>query len=236
MSENQIDVQGLSVAQSREMTYRFLASVLFKEITVDFLEAAAENPPVNEGILGEYFASLKGADFESERSENAVKFAKLMLNASANPVIPFESPYTSCEHIMKQDSWVDVKSTFARNGFKLIDGIGLPEDHISFELEFMAHMCKREQDLLEACDATGLVANRAVQRTFLTDHLLVWGPSFCDDLAWKSQGGFYAGVAETLMQFLDFEMEDFDIKEDEIKYPDFGDEDEELVRAMIKRK
>ena len=32
------------------------------------------------------------------RSENAVKYAKLLLNASSNPVIPYESPHTSPEH------------------------------------------------------------------------------------------------------------------------------------------
>lgn len=236
MTDNQINVEELTVAQSREMTYKFLASVLFKELTADFLAAAAENPPVTEGVLGEYFASLKDKDIAAERTENAVKYAKLLLNASANPVIPYESPYTCNERILKQGAWMDVKKTFAINGFKLADGVGLPEDHISFELEFMAHMCRREQELLEACDVAGLGANRAEQRVFLTDHLLVWAGSFCDDLAWKSQGGFYAGVAETLNSFMAFEIEDFDIKEDEIKYPKLSDEDPSLVRTKAEKR
>ncbi len=221
MVGNQIDVQELSIAQSREATYRFLSSVLFKEVTAEFWAASAENPPVSSGVLGEYFASLKGADIEAVRSENAIKYAKLLLGASSNPVIPYESPYTSPEHIMKQKSWAQVKAIFAGNGFALDESLGLPEDHISFELEFMAHMCRREQDLLERLDAVGLAANRATQRCFLTDHLLAWTGAFCDDLAWKSQGGFYAGIAEVLNQFMAFEIEEFEIKDEEIKYPRF---------------
>lgn len=226
MTDQRIDAQDLSVAQSREATYRFLSSVLFKEMTADFWAAAAENPPIQEGVLGEYFASLKDADIEAVRSENAVKHAKLLLSASSNPVIPYESPYTSPEHIMRQESWSQVKATFATNGFKLDESLGLPEDHISFELEFMAHMCRREQDLIDAYDAIALAANRATQRAFLTDHLLAWVGAFCDELAWKSQGGFYAGIAEVLNQFMAFEIEEFEIEDEEIKYPRFEEDAE----------
>ncbi len=92
----------------------------------------------------------------------------------------------------------------------------------------MALMCKREQELLDSCDATGLTSNRAVQRAFLTDHLLTWVDAFCDDLTWKSRGGFYVGIAETLKQFMTFEMEEFDISNDEIKYPKLEDSAEWL--------
>ena len=221
MVDKQIDAQELSVAQSREATYRFLSSVLFKEVTAEFWAAAAENPPVSEGVLGEYFESLRGADIEAVRSENAVKYAKLLLGASSNPVIPYESPYTSPEHIMRQESWSQVKTTFAVNGFVLDESLNVPEDHISFELEFMAHMCRREQQLIDSLDAVGLASNRAAQRAFLTDHLLAWAGAFCDDLAWKSRGGFYAGVAEVLNQLMAFEIEEFDIEDSEIKYPCF---------------
>lgn len=223
MVDDQMNAQEPSVAQSRESTYRFLSSALIREMTAEFWAAVAQNPPVTEGALGEYLASLKGADVEAVRSENAVKYAKLLLNASSNPVIPYESPHTSPEHIMRQRSWTQVKAVFASNGFALDECLNLPEDHISFELEFMALMCKREQELLDSCDATGLASNRAVQRAFLTDHLLTWVDAFCDDLTWKSRGGFYAGIAETLKQFMTFEMEEIDISNDEIKYPKLED-------------
>lgn len=226
MIDGQTNAQELSIAQSRESTYRFLSSVLFQEMTAEFWAAAAQNPPISEGVLGEYLTSLNGADIEAVRSENAVKYAKLLLNASSNPVIPYESPYTSPEHIMRQQSWGQVKAVFASNGFTLDESLNLPEDHISFELEFMALMCKREQELLDSCDAIGLASNRSVQRAFLTDHLLAWAGAFCDDLAWKSKGGFYAGIAETLNQFMAFEMEEFGISDEEIKYPKFEDDAE----------
>lgn len=223
MVDDPTNAQELSVARSRESTYRFLSSALITEMTAEFWAAVAQNPPVSEGVLGEYLASLKGADVEAVRSENAVKYAKLLLGASSNPAIPYESPHTSPEHIMRQESWSQVKAIFASSGFTLDESLRLPEDHISFELEFMAVMCKREQELIDSCDAVGLASNRAVQRSFLTDHLLTWVGAFCDDLAWKSRGGFYAGIAETLKQFMAFETEEFDIADEEIKYPKFED-------------
>ncbi len=62
-------------------------------MTAEFWAAVAQNPPSPKALWGNTSSPLKGADVEAVRSENAVKYAKLLLNASSNPVIPYESPH-----------------------------------------------------------------------------------------------------------------------------------------------
>lgn len=74
-------------AQSRERasTYRLFSALLAKEPSAEFLAQAANLAPTVQGELGKYFASL-------------------LLNMSPNPVIAYESVYTSEEGLLMQDA------------------------------------------------------------------------------------------------------------------------------------
>ena len=74
-------------AQPRERasTYRLFSALLAKEPSAEFLAQAANLAPTVQGELGKYFASL-------------------LLNMSPNPVIAYESVYTSEEGLLMQDA------------------------------------------------------------------------------------------------------------------------------------
>ncbi|WP_241159157.1 TorD/DmsD family molecular chaperone [Adlercreutzia sp. ZJ141] len=198
-----------TAAESRAATYRFLSALLLNEVTSDFLKAAATQPPVTDGTLGAYFASLSTANIEQARIDAAAEFAALLLNMSPNPVAVYESVYTSPEHLMMQEARDGVLAAYRAEGFAVGKSQNLPEDHISFELEFMALLCEREEACMSTLDAAGAGHSRAVQKAFLTDHLLRWAPILAADLASKARSNLYRGLAETLSQFLEFEREEF---------------------------
>ena len=198
-------------AETRAGIYRFFAALLLNEVTEEFLERAAAQPPVQEGALGAYFASLADADVSSERTELAAEFSALLLNMSPRPVMVYESVYTSPLHMMMQDARDDVVAQYASQGFRVDVGINVPEDHMSFELEFMGLLCAREAARQRSCDAVGLAACRHAEERFLREHLAVWGFAFCDDLETKARSAFYRGIAQSLREFLLFELEDFGI-------------------------
>ena len=74
-------------AQPRERAsiYRLFSALLAKEPSAEFLAQAANLAPTVQGELGKYFASL-------------------LLNMSPNPVIAYESVYTSEEGLLMQDA------------------------------------------------------------------------------------------------------------------------------------
>ena len=93
-------------AQPRERAsiYRLFSALLAKEPSAEFLAQAANLAPAVQGELGEYFASLRGSDIEQARGDAASDFAALLLNMSPNPVIAYESVYTSEEGLLMQDA------------------------------------------------------------------------------------------------------------------------------------
>ena len=75
------------------------------------------------------------------------------------------------------------------------------QDHISVELEFMAHLIEK-QLFASACSEPPLREKAAVcweaQKKFFEAHLVWWVPAFAELLRRESAGGLYAAIAQAL--------------------------------------
>lgn len=192
-------------AEARALTYSFLSHAFLEEVTIGFLEQLAAHPPVLEGELSRFVAELSSTDLATVRADVVADFSALFLGMSANPVSPYESVYTSSKRIMMQEARDQVVETYRAEGFRRSNEVNLPEDHIGFELEFMACLCRKEAAASAAADASTAGAALNAQRVFLSDHLLTWAPRFCDDVKLHARTGFFRGLAETMQEFLAFE-------------------------------
>ena len=201
----------IAEVEARELTYSLLSRLFLEEVSEDFLSRLAEESLPREGELGRYAAELSGADLAALRAEAAAEFAALLLNMSADPVFPYESVYTSAEHLLMQRSRDEVLAAYRAQGFERSGDLNVPEDHVGIELEFMARLCCKEAEALAANDGAGVDAARVAQQDFLRDHLLVWIPQLCDDLEKRAKPGLYRGLAETARQFLVFEREELGV-------------------------
>lgn len=193
--------EGVGLAKDRMLTYQLLSSLFLSEPNVDLLERLASSPS-SEGKLGEYLSELPAMGIQNARIDLAADFAALFLGMSAHPVAPYESVYTSPEHLLMQDSRDEVLACYRASGFCQAEGINLPEDHAATELEYMAKLCEREMVGLQEGDAKAVGESRASQTAFLKDHLLVWMPQFCMDIQSRARTGFYVGLGELLSEVL----------------------------------
>lgn len=186
-------------------TYRFLSQMLFKELNEEAISAVAAiefpeatgNAHLDEGyrLIRRYF-KFSGSD---RRTQLACEYARIFLAAgvyvkSEKTAIPYESVFTSPERIMMQASRDDVVRRFARDGFKVNPDLHEPEDHLSFELEYLAHMNDRAVALAEAGDAVGLRANFARQAAFIDEHILNWLPALTEAARGFAKLAFYPGM------------------------------------------
>jgi len=73
------------------------------------------------------------------------------------------------------------------------------QDHISVELEFMAHLIWLE---LQAPSPENAATCRDAQKKFLEEHLAWWAPGFAGLLRRQARQGFYAALAPALASFL----------------------------------
>jgi len=105
-------------------------------------------------------------------------------------LFPYESWYVDGK--LMGESLLKVKQVYRDKGMVKSRGFAEPEDHLALELGFMKHLCEKG----ELQD----------QKEFLSHHLLLWVPKFCDDLYAKSRSDFYRGIGRITKGFLFLDM------------------------------
>lgn len=200
-----LDQEIIDYVKDSAETYRFLSHMVFKELDAATIEAVAAiefptetgNEHLDEGyrLIRRYF-NFSASD---RRTQLACEYARIFLAAgvyvkSDKTAIPYESVFTSPERIMMQASRDDVVRRFARDGFKVNPALHEPEDHLAFELEYLAHLNDRAAVLAEAGDAAGLRANFARQVDFIETHILNWLPALTTAARGFAKLAFYPGM------------------------------------------
>lgn len=200
-----LDQEIIAYVKDSAETYRFLSQVLLKELNEEAIEAVAAidfpsetgNEHLDEGYrLIRRFFKFSGSD---RRTQLACDYARIFLAAgvyvkSDKTAIPYESVFTSPERIMMQASRDDVVRRFARDGFKVNPALHEPEDHLSFELEYLAHMNERVTALMEAADEAAVRVNLSRQCAFIDEHILNWLPALTEAARGFAKLAFYPGV------------------------------------------
>lgn len=191
--------------EAAEQTYGFLSQMLFRELNEEAIaQLAGQQWPSDTGneTLDRGYAQLRRFfNFASAdvRGQLAVEYARIFLAAGVfsqdkMTAVPYESVFTSELHIMMQESRDDVVRRYAADGFVVNPELHEPEDHLSFELEYLAHMSRRALTSLAAGDDVELRANAARQVAFIDAHLLNWIGELRDVAATYAKTTFYTGM------------------------------------------
>lgn len=179
------DAATLAVLQDRELSPAALAELK----ALDF--------PANLGMLPgddasrmlfwamrETVAMLPTSFDACLMNELAVDFAAIYLTG-AHGASPYESYWLSDDHLLCQDAMFDIRALYAKSGLVVPDWRMRPDDHLVFQLQFIAHLLNKagnEDDWRWLAD-------------FLDYHLLRWLPSFAGRAADRCYTPFYATLA-----------------------------------------
>lgn len=191
--------------QAGETTYRFLSQMLFRELNAEAIEALRgqdwPRDTGNEHLDRGYGQVRRFFSFASTdiRTQLAVEYARVFLAAGVfsqdeATAVPYESVFTSEGHLMMQESRDDVVRRYAADGFAVNPDIHEPEDHLSFELEYLAHMSGRALAALEHDDLATVRANLQRQREFIDAHLRNWIGDLHDVAEAYAKTTFYTGM------------------------------------------
>jgi TorA maturation chaperone TorD len=210
-----LDTDLKEILSSRSASYAFLSRAYRQEPTAEMLEtliataASREDSEASEGdrVLNTYLRGLNIADRKKVESDLAAEFAALFLNASRQPVYPFESVYTSEEGLLMQRARDEVLKEYRRAGLERTQEFREPEDHIALELEFMSNLCTKTLESLQAQNKTAARESLEWQKRFFDEHLIVWIRRFCKDLGRLARSDFYRGIALLTAELLETERE-----------------------------
>ena len=207
----------IEVVKNRSAFYRTLSSLYFNTLTqeqidrlaqTDFSAFGADEPLLIAGFddMRRYLRKRN----TGTRQELAVDFTSTFLGSQTyegRTATPYESVFRSESGELMQEPRNEVYRTFKKAAIKLREGVDLPEDHLSFEFEFVAILCDRIVEALNDDDAASAVRILKSQRTFIEDHILSW----FDDLAERAnkllQTRFYRGVLKITKGYLCVDME-----------------------------
>jgi len=217
--DNRFEEQA-EVLLDRAFNYYFLARFYREEVDVDLLLRMQEDLISDEGtpdlsdaassgqkLLEGFMRSTADADLNVIERQLAAEYASLFLNVGKKPVYPFESVYTSSEKLVMQKAYDEVLAIYRQEGLGKTELLREPEDHIAIELEFMAYLCQRCAEALQAGEGDQALNYLAKQEGFLAEHLMVWVPAFCDDVEQAAKSDFYRGLAQLTREFLSMEQE-----------------------------
>lgn len=185
--------------------YQFLSQMFFKELNCEAIDelACAEYPTdtgnenLDEGyrLVRRYF-SFSATD---RRTQLACEYARIFLAAGVftkNTIaaVPYESVFTSEEHIMMQSSRDDVVRRFLEDGFQVNPDLHEPEDHLAFEFEYLASMNTQAAELAKQKQSADLERNITRQLEFINLHLLNWIPTLREVAREYAKLAFYLGM------------------------------------------
>lgn len=103
---------------------------------------------------------------------------------------PYESVWIDEEGLAMQEPMFQIREAYRRHGLSARDWRKRSDDHLVLQMQFVAHLFEKHDDLGEAAN-------------FLDEHLLRWLPDFATIIASRSATPFYAGLSIYTAAYMD---------------------------------
>lgn len=202
--------------------YRFLSRLYYKELDEQLMEQLAETfavLPLDDEMSEAERAFARGCNkmvrYIEQRTADTLTqsrcdFARVFLGAGSttdDPVSPFESVYTSEEHLLMQGARDAMSRILIEAGLALDDDFNMPEDHISFEFQYQAHLLDLQAKAFERGDASAAQAAANKAAGFFHAHIENWVPRFCEAAAALAKTPFYRGLCECVVAWVVLEAD-----------------------------
>lgn len=209
--------QLIEVNAGRAAYYRMLAELFFRELTqqqvdhlagMDFAGMAGDNVLIAEGYE-DMHRYLRHAN-SGTRQALACDYAHTFLaagNYETFAATPFESVFTSELGLMMQEARDGVYKMYCEQRIQPQVDLHVPEDHVSFEFEFLATVIERTNAALLASDFNCARDLAQTVSDFHAQHQLNWVDDLCDAVLDVAETRFYRGVSKVTRGFVHMETD-----------------------------
>lgn len=206
------------LASLRASVYSMLSSLYLKELTLDQIKFIHDldlsglqdlDPAIAEGAH-DISRAVRRVD-DRTREDLAVDYAHTFLAAGSakeeTRACPYESVFTSDQGLLMQEARDQVYKYMLDEHLEPDQRMRIPDDHLAFELDFVAAMALRMADAVKSGDMAEAARLAQVQQSFHRDHLTNWVPDFCEAVVKCCRTPFYRGVAKLTEGFIRVEGE-----------------------------
>ncbi len=203
--------QAEGFARYRADIYRLASSVFMYDVTEQGLQAQidaacnADESSCVRACEAELFAHLRrydGCNLPELRTRIATEYAELFVGPR-KPLAPYyESIYLGANPRLFADVTMRVREVYRENGFEVDKLAHVPDDHIAYELAFMAELCEREAREHAAHNREAAIAYQVAQCNFLAVHLGTWAGFFADRVCAAPIADYYAAWSRFVERFV----------------------------------
>ncbi len=194
-----MDINTINVCRSN--IYYFLSMLYRDEISINVIRKIKQD--IVDGLIilqqkssvpEDCQAGLKNMllTLESGTSEEIFQalrydYAGLFLNASSNPVFPYESSYTARGPLVMQSSIFKVREAYQSAGVHKCETYADLDDHLSVELEYLGYLAQQAAEHETAQEQL---------LYFTQNHLMTWLDAFCSSVMNGATTSWYKGLAQ----------------------------------------
>ena len=218
MDENsQLRAQIVALNEARAGLYRTLAHLYFTEVGTQQLEhmAAQDFAGMSGGdaLIAEGFEDIRRYLRKRDsgtRQELAVDYAHTFLaagNYESFAATPYESVFTSETGLLMQEARDEVYKAYCAEHVQPREDLRTPEDHVTFEFEFMATLLERTNEALGAGETAQACRYARSARDFNEAHQLNWIDDLCDAVMDCAQTRFYRGLSKVTCGWVHLEAD-----------------------------
>ena len=208
----------VDVIAARAGMYETLASLYFDRLTDEQIEAMAaqdfqelldnENELIASGF-NDIYRYLRKRN-TGTRQELACDFSSCFLGTHSYKGLvaqPYESLFLDPSGTLNAKPRTLVYNFYKKECVSLKKEHNYPDDHLAFECEFMAILCRRTIEAVNADDMDEALRLLDVQERFLNEHINLWFRRLHDLSLKFIKTRFYRGVLNITQGFFDEECE-----------------------------
>ena len=222
-SAQRIDNDIIEVLRDRAAGYRMFSRLFLKPLTeedIDLLESMQLIDRALElegtGLLAEGFNDMgRGVRKRNTGTRQILATDFTMCFDGIDTVdemvaVPYASIFLGEKALFNQEPRNEVYKLFRAEGITLKSTVRLPEDHLSFELEFLAVLSDRSEAACTGGDIAEAIRNLELARDFIQNHILSWINLFSERANKILKTRFYQGVIKATRGYLTLDLETID--------------------------
>ncbi len=176
------------------LLYRAFSRAPDEELLGALISAQVEDSELQRLLEGLRATVTQVADKRAWLGDLEVEYTRLF----EGPGVPLAPPYASyylSSGVLVGPETLAVRRAYIERGLAPIDMGRIPDDHVSLELAFLAHVTADALDAFERADQKVCKASLAAEAAFVDAHLESWMPRFCDRIKDGSDDQFFHSLA-----------------------------------------
>jgi TorA maturation chaperone TorD len=184
------------------LLYRAFSGAPDEELVGAFVSAQVDDRELHR-LLGLLRATVtQVADMHAWLCQVEVEHTRVFEGPGAPLAPPYASYYLNSGVLVGPET-IAVRRAYIERGLAPIDMGRIPDDHISLEFAFLAHLTADALDAFDRDDQEAYKASLAAEAAFVHDHLESWISRFCERIKAGSDDQFFHVLANMTCAVID---------------------------------